>query len=187
MSVPNLLSISRILLTPVIVVLFYTDDLNNYLIATFLFFLASATDWYDGYYARKYNLISKWGQFLDPLADKVLVITMLIVFWFKGYVFGWIVWSIIIRDSLITIFRALAIRLEMPIKTSALAKFKTFLQLTAIFWLLIYLNAKGFIYIASYTDFAGILFLLVGLVTIASGLHYFYLNKQLISSLFKNN
>jgi CDP-diacylglycerol--glycerol-3-phosphate 3-phosphatidyltransferase len=138
MNLPNQLTLLRILLTPVFVSLLFVG--NPYIKAAsfLLFVVASITDYYDGYTARKYGIITLTGQFLDPLADKILVSSSLISFNVLGYVPTWMVLIIVIRDSLITGFRSYAILKHKPIITHRLAKLKTYLQLVVLYFIFIY-------------------------------------------------
>ena len=192
MNLPNLLTILRILLTPVIIYLFLSPTENSLIAALIVFMVASFTDWYDGYHARKYNVITRWGQFMDPLADKIFISGILLAFWMKGYVFGWVIWSIIIRDFVITAMRSYALWKGSPVVTSQLAKLKTFLQMLAVFILLIHINLIDsyingeLVYGANYQDIPGIFFTLAAISTIASGLQYIFENKSLFPMIFRD-
>ena len=192
MTIPNLLTTFRLLLTPVIIYFFLKHTPLSQAIATAIFFVAAFTDWYDGFYARRHNLISRLGQFLDPLADKILVSGILIAFYLNNYIFGWIVFTIIARDFAITFLRSYAFIRGRPIVTSTLAKWKTFSQMLAIFILLIYLNMffMGFTkdpsYYASYSDIPGILFLIAAVLTVLSALQYFYENRDIFVLIFRD-
>ena len=91
MTVPNILTVFRILLTPVFVYLLFTNFLFSNFYALLIFVLASVTDAYDGYYARKYDVESEIGNFLDPLADKILVSSAFISFYILGLIDMWMV------------------------------------------------------------------------------------------------
>lgn len=188
MTLPNVLTVIRILLTPVVLILFLLPGENSLLAASFVFLFAGFTDWLDGFYARKYNVISRWGQYMDPLADKFLVSGILIAFWLKSFVFGWMVWSMISRDILITALRSYALWKGKPVVTSQIAKIKTFAQMGTILYMLVYLdilefrNPEPIKYVAYYFDIPGILFTLVTFLTIFSGIQYVYENRHLIFS-----
>ncbi|WP_026896202.1 CDP-diacylglycerol--glycerol-3-phosphate 3-phosphatidyltransferase [Clostridiisalibacter paucivorans] len=85
MNIPNTLTIIRFFLIPVFLYVFYSNIENNVLYGTYIFLLAGVTDILDGYIARKYDLITKWGIILDPLADKLMLLVVLIGFTSKGY------------------------------------------------------------------------------------------------------
>lgn len=132
-SPPNQLTLLRILLTPFFVVLLFSEDPFHKQIALAIFILAAVTDWYDGYVARRWGYITRWGKFLDPLADKVLTSAAFISFVTIGYADAWMVWVIVIRDFLVTGLRSYAEYKNKPIDTSKLAKTKTFVQLVVIY------------------------------------------------------
>ncbi|MGD1045904.1 MAG: CDP-diacylglycerol--glycerol-3-phosphate 3-phosphatidyltransferase [Bacteroidota bacterium] len=137
-SPPNQLTVLRILLTPVFIVFLVSSNsiLRQWSLAIFI--LAAITDWYDGWLARRWGYVTRWGAFLDPLADKVLTSAALIAYAYLGLVPGWMVWIIVIRDAIITILRSYAEYKAKPVDTSKLAKTKTFAQYVLIFYLLIF-------------------------------------------------
>ena len=138
MTVPNMLTVFRILLTPVFVYLLFTNFLFSNFYALLIFVLASVTDAYDGYYARKYDVESEIGNFLDPLADKILVSSAFISFYILGLIDMWMVVLILFRDIFITILRIIMKRNGYALKTSRIAKSKTAVQLTLIISILIF-------------------------------------------------
>jgi cardiolipin synthase len=110
-----------------------------------LFMLATTTDLIDGIIARKYNVITEFGKFMDPLADKLLVISSLVALVYMEYTIElWMVLVIIGRDILITIMRILAKKKGTPIKTSQLGKLKTSFQLMSIWLILIIIAVKTY-------------------------------------------
>ena len=125
MNLPNQLTILRIILTPVFVFLLFIEGSVFKYCSLIVFVLASLTDWYDGYAARKFGEITMWGQFLDPLADKILVSSGFICFSILGYTPAWMVLIIVGRDFLITGLRSYAILKGQPIHTNFFAKCKT--------------------------------------------------------------
>lgn len=133
MNVPNVLSVIRIILSPVFLFLFLTGDVFLQRLSLFVFFIAVLTDWYDGWYARKYKSITKTGIFLDPLADKILTTFAFILFYIKGMLPYWMLIIIALRDIVITLLRSYDEYRGLTIKTSKIAKVKTFLQMTYIF------------------------------------------------------
>ena len=142
-NIPNQLTIIRIILTPVFVYLFIQESEGYKLAGSIIFIVAAFTDWYDGYFARRFQSVSRWGQFMDPLADKILVSSAFLVFSYTNYIFWWMTILIIFRDALITSLRSFAMAIGKPIITSVFAKWKTFLQMAFVFALLIYLNIPG--------------------------------------------
>lgn len=190
-NIPNILTIIRILLTPVFVYFFINSDSQSTMYAALVFFMAAATDWYDGYLARRINHTTRLGQFLDPIADKVLVLTAMAMFAIKNYVYWWMIIIIIIRDVLITSLRLYALQHGKSIITSSFAKWKTFIQMGFIFAMIIYLNVPGLPDIhLSYTRSDWMLWttisaFIVVLLTFASGAHYLYFNRSHLIEIFK--
>ncbi|EOC99493.1 CDP-diacylglycerol--glycerol-3-phosphate 3-phosphatidyltransferase [Caldisalinibacter kiritimatiensis] len=101
MNIPNILTTIRFFLVPTFIYVFYTPSIeNNVLIATFVFILAGITDVLDGYIARTYNMVTKWGIALDPLADKLMQLTVLICFTDKGYLPVWVILVVGVKELL---------------------------------------------------------------------------------------
>ena len=142
MTPPNQLTLLRIFLTPVFVFFLLMEGVRNTQLATILFLFASITDWYDGYVARKYGYVSKWGKFLDPLADKILTSSAFIAFVILQYIQLWMVLVIIARDVIITALRSSAQLAAQPMQTSNLAKWKTASQMALIIVILLYINLE---------------------------------------------
>lgn len=132
MNTPNMLTLTRILLAPIFMFLFLIDNFYMKLTALGLFGLAALTDLADGYYARKYGIITGFGKFMDPLADKILVSSALISFIALGYVSPLPVMLIIGREFSITGLRLLAAYRGVVIPPTIGAKVKTFLQMTVV-------------------------------------------------------
>ena len=141
MNLPNKLTIFRILCIPVFVVLMLVNTIpyNNY-IAVGVFIIASLTDMLDGKIARKYNLVTNFGKFMDPLADKLLVCSALIALVDFDKVAAWIVIIIIAREFIISGFRLIAADNGVVIAASYWGKFKTTFQMIMIILLILDLN-----------------------------------------------
>lgn len=132
-TLPNVLTLLRILAIPIFLYFLIQNDPLSRLIALLVFALASITDFLDGFIARKYNMESRLGRFLDPLADKFLVVATLLAFYFlDNQIPLWAVLIIIGRDILITLMRYLAIKKGSELKTTRLAKAKTAFQMLSI-------------------------------------------------------
>lgn len=186
LTIPNQLTILRILLTPLFIFLILKTKPFEQMLASAIFTIAAITDWYDGWYARKFGVITRLGQFMDPLADKVLVTSALVTFAILDYVMPWMVWVIAIRDGVITANRIFALQVGKPIITHVLAKWKTFAQMITIFLILIIINIHHYYppdggkYTAQYLDYIGIPMLIVTALTVISGAIYFYENRELL-------
>lgn len=139
-NLPNLLSFSRILATILVFVLVILNQPWAFLVATVIFFLASMTDYFDGYLARRYQVVSNLGIFLDLTADKVFVSAILIAFVQIGLVPAWIVVIIVAREFLVTGLRSMAAAKGTVIPAGKWGKQKTFITLVAIGGILL---AKG--------------------------------------------
>ncbi len=138
MNTPNKLTLLRVILAPVFMVFFIADNFWMKVVALALFTLAALTDLADGYYARKFGIITGFGKFMDPLADKILVSSALISFIALHYVSPLPVMLIIGREFIITGLRLLAAYRGVVISPSWWAKIKTFLQMTVVGLILAY-------------------------------------------------
>ena len=137
MSIPNSLTLLRILLTPVFVMLLLSDSRGLQQLSVAVYIVAALTDWYDGWVARRYGYTSRWGKFLDPLADKILAAAALFSFVSLQLADAWMVWIIVGRDFLITSLRSYAEWLDQPIVTSRSAQAKTFGEFVVIYYILL--------------------------------------------------
>ncbi|WP_409305492.1 CDP-diacylglycerol--glycerol-3-phosphate 3-phosphatidyltransferase [Peribacillus sp. SCS-155] len=193
MNLPNKITISRILMIPVFVILmlvpFPWEEWRlgdesiavSHVIGTLVFIIASATDWIDGYYARKFNLVTNMGKFLDPLADKLLVAAALVVLVDLDLMYGqsWIAIVIISREFAVTGLRLLLADTGEVVAANMLGKIKTWTQIVAISALL--LNNLPFSLI--HFPFANIALWVSLIFTVWSGWDYFAKNK----AIFKNS
>ncbi|HVO75542.1 MAG TPA: CDP-diacylglycerol--glycerol-3-phosphate 3-phosphatidyltransferase [Ignavibacteriaceae bacterium] len=196
MVLPNQLTILRIILTPVFLFLFLAEDPLLKQISLGIFFIAALTDWYDGWLARKFNYITSWGKFWDPLADKILTSSAFLGFVFLGILELWMVLIIILRDLLVTAFRAYAEYRQIPFTTSYYAKWKTFIQMAFLYYLLIvYVGSTNKSIYSGHEDLFSILLnknlvyytmIVITAITFHSGASYLYKNRSLIMRLIKN-
>ncbi len=131
-NLPNILTLFRIALIPVVALFIFFGDPLSCLIAVGLFAIASITDWLDGYIARRQNLVSMTGKFLDPLADKLLVMTALVMLIPLGRLPAWIVIIIVAREITITGLRAMAAGEGLIIAAGTGGKFKTAFQMAGL-------------------------------------------------------
>jgi CDP-diacylglycerol--glycerol-3-phosphate 3-phosphatidyltransferase len=193
-SPPNQLTLLRIAMTPVFLYYLFSADPVHKQIALGIFILAAITDWYDGYVARRWGFVTRWGKFLDPLADKILTSAAFISFIYIGYAEAWMVWVIVIRDFLMTFLRAYGEYKRKPINTSGFAKTKTFFQLVVIYlFLLEYivrtapdLNTQfGWMFdIVATPVIMYVLMLITTILTAMTGVMYLYTNKKIILEIF---
>ncbi len=182
-------------MTPFFIIFLFYDHPYAKLWSLIIFVVASITDSIDGYYARKYNQITKEGQFLDPLADKILVSSAFISFAIIGVIDYWMVSLILFRDFFITGLRVAMSQKGLELVTSNVAKAKTTTQLVIIIFTLIILSLNGvsinWLYsvleIVQKYNLVYSLTFLVTLFTIYTGVNYLYTNKSAIYSFIKLN
>jgi CDP-diacylglycerol---glycerol-3-phosphate 3-phosphatidyltransferase len=185
MTSANKVTLIRVLMIPIMIVIinikslespigFFSMNINEFIFAV-LFVIASFTDMLDGYLARKHNQVTTFGKFLDPIADKVLVVLGLLYLMnvMPLRVPLWAVMIVIIREFLVTGIRLLAIEKQIVIAASIYGKFKTMLTMMALTWLLF--NDFGL------SNFIGdLLFYSAISLTIISGLEYLIKNKDVV-------
>ena len=188
MSLPNILTFLRILLTPIFIICLFGEFEQAKMWALFIFVFASITDAYDGYYARKNNLVTEAGRFLDPLADKILVSSAFISFAIMNLIDFWMVGLIIFRDLFVTGLRMIMTRNGFTMMTSKIAKSKTLVQIAIIIFTLLFLSVKGyntpflqsFIYYTKDYQLIYYLTMLATLFTIYTGFTYINDNRKAI-------
>ena len=191
MNLPNKITISRILMIPIFVAVYYLKVLPfNFVISAVIFSIAALTDFLDGAIARKRNLVTAFGKFLDPIADKVLVSTALIVLLvpfdadpFALAEYG--IWSflpaifvalILARELIISGFRLVAVERGKVISADKWGKIKTFFTDVMIVWVLVFMDFE-----VSLLKLIGfILFGIAVILTVYSGLECILKNKEII-------
>ena len=191
LNIPNLLSALRIILTPFVLYLYSSQESQYQILGIIVFFIASFTDWYDGYYARKHNIVTRLGQFLDPLADKILNLSVSLIFVHKGYIFYWVFYSIAIRDLLVTILRLFALQKNQPVVTSYLAKWKTAIYMFLLFFIMITELLLNFDYTLEWSLYKsnitvlGILWIITAVLSIYTGIVYCIDNRSHIVQVWR--
>ena len=176
MNTPNKLTVARMILVPFLVLFMLTDlggEANRY-IALAIFVVASVTDWFDGKLARKYNLVTNFGKFMDPLADKLLVCSAMICFIELEKLPAWFVIIIIGREFIISGFRLIAADNGVVIAASYWGKFKTASQMVTV--ILLVLNIQNTVFTV-----LGTVFIYISLVlTVVSLIDYIVKNKEVL-------
>jgi len=188
MNLANKLTLLRIILIPFFIVCFYIPNLvintvsvNNYLIpyanllGLFIFLLAAITDFIDGYIARKYNMITDFGKFMDPLADKLLVTAALLILIENSLISGWVVFIILAREFIVTGFRTIAASKGVVIAAGWLGKIKTVVQFIMISTLLL----LNYPFELLNWPIDRIFVALAVILTLASGVEYIYKNLHI--------
>ena len=183
MNLPNKLTIFRVILIPFFVFFLLTDVLgaNGDYLALVIFIVASLTDMLDGKIARKYNLVTNFGKFMDPLADKLLVCSAMICLVDLRLLPSWIVIIIIAREFIISGFRLIAAEHQIVIAASMWGKFKTTFQMAMIILLILNMNADVYVAGVGIIHVLALIATYVALVlTIVSLLDYLYKNKAVL-------
>ena len=196
MNLPNKITLTRIFMIPVFVLFFYLDVLNgwNYLVAAIVFVLAASTDALDGHIARSRGLVTNLGKFLDPIADKVLVSTALILLLTRGWAFevdffaGWglivagiCVAVILARELIVSGFRMIAAGRGIVLAADKLGKIKTVFQDLSIALILAgmaFIGSRGGEIVVIIGIFC---FFICTALTVVSGVNYIVRNKQVLS------
>jgi CDP-diacylglycerol--glycerol-3-phosphate 3-phosphatidyltransferase len=132
LNLANRITLIRILTVPILVVLLYFPSRLTCLLAMVVFILASLTDMVDGFIARRYNLVSSFGKFLDPLADKLLIGSVLIMLVELNWVYAWVAIIIVCRELMVTGLRAVAADKGLVMAADRYGKMKTILQIVAL-------------------------------------------------------
>ncbi|GGE23896.1 CDP-diacylglycerol--glycerol-3-phosphate 3-phosphatidyltransferase [Streptococcus himalayensis] len=174
-NIPNALTLIRIGFIPLFVLLLSLKHSDLHVWAGIIFMVASITDYLDGYLARKWEVVTNFGKFADPMADKLLVMSALILLIELGYAPAWVVVVIICRELAVTGLRLLLVENDGEVLAAALpGKIKTFTQMLAIIFLLFHWT------------FVGQIFLYISLIaTVYSGYDYFKGAAFLFKDTFK--
>lgn len=192
-KIPNRLTIFRMIIIIIFIPVVLMDKMITSYIALFLFIIAGITDWLDGYIARKYNIISYWGKIMDPLADKIMVMSALICFVQLNIVPAWMVIIIIAREFLISGIRIMAAKDGDIIAASTLGKAKTITEIVVIIVILVLLAIINTLeHLSISTDKVSImefqvrqvllrlipywLMFIVAVIALVSGLEYYFKN-----------
>ncbi|MGI6071235.1 MAG: CDP-diacylglycerol--glycerol-3-phosphate 3-phosphatidyltransferase [Blautia sp.] len=176
MNTPNKLTVARMIMVPVFVAVLlggWFGSADKW-IATGIFIIASMTDWLDGYLARKNHLVTNFGKFMDPLADKLLVCSAMICLIELGKIPSWIVIIFIAREFIISGFRLVAADNGIVIAASYWGKFKTVFQMFMTIFMLLDLGGV-------FGTVETVLMYIALLLTVVSLIDYVWKNKQVIS------
>lgn len=190
-SIPNIITYFRIIVVPIFLFLYFSENDTLISVSIILYFLGAISDYFDGLAARKFNSSSKFGQFIDPLADKIIVIAALVAFSIQDIIPVWMVIIIILRDIITTFMRVKADKISYNMKTSKMAKWKTFSQFLFIGYvqalqLVAHSNLFNISFDSSYefiySDLTYFGMLLLTIYTLVTLIDYIFKNKQI----FKN-
>jgi CDP-diacylglycerol--glycerol-3-phosphate 3-phosphatidyltransferase len=168
LNLPNLLSLFRLLLVPLLVVALLTKFEGKEFVGLGLFLLASATDFFDGFFARRKRQITRLGILLDPMADKILTSAAFISLVELGVAPAWMVVVIVAREFAVSALRAFSAHEKVVIPAGVWGKVKTVVQIIAISLLIIYNQLGEFAHLAPISLWVALV------VSVYSGLEYFY-------------
>ena len=188
LNIANSLTLFRIALTPIFIIFLFYDHPYAKLWALMVFLVASITDALDGYFARKHDQVTEQGRFLDPLADKILILSALISFAVLEIIPFWMVGLIIFRDLFITGLRVVMNNKGFQMVTSNIAKAKTSFQVVIIVTILLYLGSArlpfdwsaDYIQLIREYELIYYLTLLITVFTVFTGIAYIYDNRTAI-------
>ena len=176
LNAPNLMTLGRIACIPVFLALLAYENRRNSFLAAAVFAVAAITDWFDGWLARVSNKVTTLGKFLDPLADKIIVLSALVMLLRLGRVPVWVVVLILARELLISGLRTIAMSEGLVIPASRGGKWKTSLQLSGIIALMVHYHfAIDYLVVTVMTDFhvVGLTLLYISLIPgMASAIDY---------------
>lgn len=174
MNTPNYLSATRIALTPLAVVLMSSAYPYHELVTAGITVMVAFSDWFDGYLARRNNSASTLGAYLDAIADKVFVLSMLICLGQLGYIPMWMVYVVLVRDLLINGLRSFASSEGIVIPARFWGKLKTSVTLPAIFFMVLSPPGSSFFYPSLILMFAATL------LSVVSGMLYLYDSRDVL-------
>lgn len=191
-NLPNILTVIRILMIPILIALYFVEFEGHRLAAALVYFFACLTDFFDGYLARKNNLVSNFGKFVDPIADKMIIACSLVAICvtdpvvepaiFFKIAIAICTMLILSRELIISVFRTIAADKRVVLAADMLGKLKTVVQMMALFALL---PVTDFIV---WNELAGLVFFYAGfgllalatVLTVISGVHYIVKNKVVL-------
>ncbi len=185
MNTPNKLTILRILLAFICIGLIIKNSFLSTILALVVFSLASVTDFFDGFLARKHNLTSDLGKLLDPIADKILIIGVFCAFLQLGIINAWMVSVIMLREFVVTGLRLYSLNKGVVLEARSLGKHKTLSQIIGAFMILISLILSRIfpgsraVYFLQQTLIPILMWYIVA-ITLYSGIYYFWANRRSI-------
>lgn len=175
MTTANKITLVRVVLIPVLVLLMYMNFPGHIYWALAVFIIASISDFLDGYIARHYNQVSDFGKFMDPLADKLLVVSTMMIFVEKGYMPGWALLIVVAREFAVTGLRLVAVDNGRVIAAAWSGKIKTACTMIGIIlMMLIGIPCKV-------TWLNTLVWIVIVATTVYSGAEYFYKNRDVLS------
>ena len=175
-NLPNILTVARILSIPLIIYFFFSAEPIYKIVSFILVFIFSLTDFFDGYYARTYNLVTGLGKYLDPLADKIFILSLFfsLHLYFNSFFPLWMIFIIIFRDIGVMMLRNIYYTNNLNFNTSILGKRKTLIQIIAIHIMLLLIIMNEYKLLSINFFFVYYLMLICVIITLYSGLDYLF-------------
>jgi len=185
---PNVLTVSRLILTLFFIFFITRDGFTPKLFGAVIFCIASITDFYDGYYAKKHDLITDFGKVMDPIADKFLVLAAFLIFTQMQVIALWMFLIIFAREVIITSVRLMAMRKGQVLAAEQMGKFKTVSQMAAIMVILVFVVVRELQSAMVWSEEVIMrweftihsMMSIAVLLTVASGLSYLWNNRRLL-------
>ena len=172
MNTANKLTLLRVILIPVYLIIWHLDFAYNNIVALIIFVLASVTDFIDGYVARHYNQVTDFGKFMDPLADKVLVLTSMICFCAMGRFPAWALVIVMAREFAVSGLRMVAVDNGRVIAAGWSGKVKTFATMVCL----------CIMHLPVWTWLMWVCVAVIAVTTLYSGIEYFVKNKDVLNT-----
>lgn len=172
MNTANKLTLLRVILIPVYLVIWHLDFAYNNIVALIIFIVASVTDFIDGYVARHYNQVTDFGKFMDPLADKVLVISSMIMFCAMGRFPAWALVIVIAREFAVSGLRMVAVDNGRVIAAGWSGKVKTFATMVCL----------CIMHLPIWNWLSWVCIIVIAATTLYSGVEYFVKNKDVLNT-----
>ena len=178
MTTANKITLSRIAMVPVFIIAVNLKWEYSNILALAIFIIASVTDGVDGYIARKYNQVTNFGKFIDPIADKLLVVSAIILFVERGQIPSWVAIIIVAREFLVSALRLIAVENGVVIAAAISGKIKTVVSIIAICIMLT--SLKDIVVIPDFINVNGVAVGAMLLATVWSGVEYFARNIKVL-------
>lgn len=172
MNTANKLTLLRVILIPVYLIIWHLDFAYNNIVALIIFILASVTDFIDGYVARHYNQVTDFGKFMDPLADKVLVLTSMICFCSMGRFPAWALVIVMAREFAVSGLRMVAVDNGRVIAAGWSGKVKTFATMVCL----------CIMHLPVWEWLMWVCVIVIAVTTLYSGIEYFVKNKDVLNT-----
>ncbi|WP_372370887.1 CDP-diacylglycerol--glycerol-3-phosphate 3-phosphatidyltransferase [Candidatus Uabimicrobium sp. HlEnr_7] len=184
MNLPNMLTLFRIGLSPVFMVFFLWGTPTTRIVALCIVFISEWTDLLDGYLARKYKLVTDVGKLLDPLADRLFRFSIFLCFLVQGYAEIWMVAIFFYRDSIVSWLRTIAASQNQILAARMSGKLKALAQAAATFFIILLVTINDWTPVPHLTTISYSLMIMATVVTLYSGIEYFWANATVIKTAF---